>query len=488
MTTTYPIAVAPAAQVPPGVLARRTKIVATLGPATDAPGVLEAMIDAGLDCARLNCSHGTAEDVRRRAEAVRRAAAAASRAVAVMLDLQGPKVRLGETATRPVAVGDELVFTGLGVGAQDGEVRVELDGFAELVGERSQLVIGDGSPRFAVQSVSAGRVWTRALTAGSLSSRKGIMVTHARPSLPAITAKDVADLDLAVELGVEYVAQSFVRTARDVLELRALLAERGSRAQVVAKIERIEASERIDEILAAADGVMVARGDYGVEAGVDQVPLVQKNVIARAVQAGKVVITATQMLESMLVSAEPTRAEASDVANAVLDGTSAVMLSAESSVGQHPVEAVQWMARIATAAERSPNIASASGPDPGAGPAGPVMRAAVDLAAWTGAALLIVPTSTGASVRACARYRPRIPIIAVAHDPHIASRLVLEWGVIPTTITPPDTVDELIDAAITHSARITGLAPGDTVVLTAGATGEPGTSNVIVVRDVPQLD
>jgi pyruvate kinase len=465
-------------------MTRHTKIVATLGPATDGPGVIEEMIAAGLDCARMNCSHGTAEDVRRRTHAVREAAQRAGRPVAVMLDLQGPKIRLGEIAPRSVEVGDEIVFVAPGPHGKPDDVRVELDGFDELVSERSHLIIGDGSPRFAVDRVDAGRVHALALSGGRVLPRKGIGVTHARPSLPAITLKDLVDLDLAPELDVDFVAQSFVRSAADVHELRALLAERGARAQVIVKVERVDAMERIEEILNACEGVMVARGDYGVEAGVEQVPMMQKQLIARAAAAGKSIITATQMLESMLVNSEPTRAEASDVANAILDGTSAVMLSGETSVGPHPVQAVRWMAKIAIAAEQ--NLKPSSNrfelaEDSGAA----VMSAAVQLATQKGAAALIVPTTTGGSARACAKYRPGVPIVALAHDPGTAQQLALEWGVIPSTIPRPETVDDLIAAAIEHGAEVAALESGSPVVLTAGNIGEQGTTNLIVLRDVP---
>jgi pyruvate kinase len=464
---------------------RHTKIVATLGPATDEPGVMDALVRAGLDCARMNCSHGTADDVRRRNRAVREAAARAGRPVAVMLDLQGPKVRLGQIQPRAVKVGDNLVFAAPGHDGHPDDVRVELDGFDELVSENSDLVIGDGNPRFAVDRVDEGRVHARAVTSGTVLPRKGISVTHARPSLPAITLKDTIDLDLAPELDVDFVAQSFVRSAADVEQLRALLTERGSRAQIIVKVERVDAMERIDEILAACDGVMVARGDYGVEAGVEQVPRMQKELIARATAAGKCVITATQMLESMLVNSEPTRAEASDVANAILDGTSAVMLSGESSVGPHPVEAVQWMARIALAAEQSLRPRTSRRSEHVENPETAVMCAAVELANQRGAAALIVPTSTGASARACSTSRPAMPIVALAHDVGTAQQLALEWGVFPSTIPAPKTVDELIAAAIEAAADVASLEPGAAVVLTAGNVGEQGTTNLIVLREVP---
>jgi pyruvate kinase len=464
---------------------RHTKIVATLGPATDEPGVLDALVAAGLDCARMNCSHGSADDVRRRTRAVREAAEHAGRPVAVMLDLQGPKIRLAEIPPRVVEVGEEVVFVAAGELGEPGDVRVELADFDGLVSERSQLVIGDGSPRFAVMRVHAGRVHARALTAGPLQPRKGISVTNARPSLPPLTPKDLADLDLAPELRVDFVAQSFVRSAADVRLLRANLAERGSHARVIVKVEKVEAVDRIDEILEVCDGVMVARGDYGVEAGVEHVPVMQKRVIEHAVRAGKTVITATQMLESMLASPEPTRAEASDVANAVIDGSSAVMLSGETSVGGHPVEAVRWMGRIVEAAERTLGTDARSRPDGTEHRGDAVMRAAVDLATQTGAAALVVPTSSGASARACSKYRPPVPIVALAHEPGVAEQLALEWGVLPATIAAPATVDELIPVAIERAADVASLEPGATVVLTAGDTGQAGTTNLIALHGIP---
>src|SRR4051812_30534728 len=404
------------------MLERRTKIVATLGPATDPPGMLDRLVAAGLDCARLNCSHGGADDLRRRAADVRAAAARAGRAIGLLFDLQGPKLRLsGATEPRAVAVGDPVTFG-------PGHVAVEFAGFAALVTERSQIVIGDGVPRFAVERVEGPDVVARAVSPGPLSARKGVNVTYARPELPAVTEKDRVDLDLAVELGADFIALSFVRSAADIEELRALTTERGSRAKLVAKVEKIEAYEALDELIAVSDGLMVARGDYGVEAGVARVPLMQKDTIRRATQAGKFVITATQMLESMIQSAEPTRAEAADVANAVIDGTSAVMLSAETSVGVFPVEAVRAMAEIATAAEESPIIHGRALPVVTGSTGEAVMRAAVELADELDAAALIVPSSTGGAPPARAQYpRPR-PVPGPPPPPGGARRPSPGWG------------------------------------------------------------
>jgi pyruvate kinase len=466
---------------------RRTKIVATLGPATDPPGVLDRLVEAGLDCARLNCSHGTHEDLRRRAAAVRATAERAQRPLGLLFDLQGPKLRLSAgTETRALRAGEAVVFCGTDGSDTPDRICVDFPHFAALTTERSQIVIGDGVPRLAVERVAAGEVFARVLSPGALSARKGVNVTFARPELPAITEKDVADLTLAAELGADFVAQSFVRTADDLHQLKAHMSAMSCPARVVAKIEKVEGYERLDEIIGVADGVMVARGDYGVEAGVAHVPLMQKDTIARATQAGKLVITATQMLESMIHAPEPTRAEATDVANAVIDGSSAVMLSAETSVGSYPVEAVQAMAEIAEAAEQAPEIhgrARKVTPDTAAAV---VMHAAVELAHDLDADALVVPTATGGAPRACSKYRPRRPIVALAHDRRIADQLTLEWGVYPSPMPVAESVDDMIEAALIAARDSTGLPTGARVILTAGRqTGTPGATNLIMVREIP---
>jgi pyruvate kinase len=470
--------------------ARRTKIVATLGPATDDPAVLDRLVHAGMDCARINCSHGEPEELLRRAREVRAAAERADRCLGLLFDLQGPKLRLSsETERRALETGDELTFHG-GTGADDnrgnGDVTVDFPGFASLCTELSEIVIGDGVPRLSVASVDADRVHARVVSPGSLAPRKGVNVTYARPELPAITEKDLGDLELAVQAGADFVALSFVRSGADMEQLRAHMRELGSRARVVAKIEKVEAYQHLDEILAVSDGVMVARGDYGIEAGVARVPLMQKDTIARATGEGKLVITATQMLESMIEASEPTRAEVADVANAVIDGTSAVMLSAETSVGRYPVESVRVMAEIALAAEEAPEIHGRARGITHDTPAGAVMHAAVQLADEVDAAAIVVPTSTGGAPRACAKYRPGRPLIALSHQPGVAEQLALEWGVYATRMDEAETVDELIDAALNGTRDFAGLPAGSRVVITAGRAGLAGGTNLIMIREVPE--
>jgi pyruvate kinase len=466
---------------------RRTKIIATLGPATDAPGILDALVAAGMDCARLNCSHGTREDLRRRTGEVRAAAKRASRPIGLLFDLQGPKLRLSAAAVPcRVRAGEVVTFTSTDNDVGERRVPVDFADFPRLVTDRSEIVIGDGVPRLVVESVGPGEVVARSMSAGELVPRKGINVTYARPELPAITEKDLGDLALAAEMGADFVALSFVRSAADIEQLRARLDECGWQGRTIAKIEKIEGYEHLDEIIAAADGVMVARGDYGVEAGVSRVPLMQKDTIYRATQAGKLVITATQMLESMINAPEPTRAEATDVANAVIDGTSAVMLSGETSVGQYPVEAVRAMSQLAEAAEEAPVIHGRAQPGVRDTPAASVMHAAVELAEELDAAALLVPTSGGGSPRACAKYRRRQPIIAFPHSDDVANQLTLEWGVYPRRMDVSGSVDDLIERSLLTAKEFGGLASGTRVVITAGQrTGTAGATNLILVRDIP---
>jgi pyruvate kinase len=462
---------------------RRTKIVATLGPSTDDPAVMDQLVAAGMDCARVNCSHGSAEEQLRRAADVRAAAERSGRALGLLFDLQGPKLRLaGDTEPRTVEAGERVTFTGT---PRDGAVVVDFEGFARLCTPQSEIVIGDGVPRMTVALVEEYAVHAQVRSPGPLSPRKGVNVTYARPELPAITDKDLCDLELAARAGADFVALSFVRSAADLELLRDKMAELDFTARVIAKIEKIEAYEDLDEIIRVADGVMVARGDYGVEAGVARVPLMQKDTIARATRQGKLVITATQMLESMIQAPEPTRAEVADVANAVIDGTSAVMLSAETSVGRYPVDAVRAMATIAEAAEEAPDIHGRARGIVQDTPAAAIMHAAVELADEIDAAAIIVPSSTGGAPRACAKYRPRRPLIVLAHRPGVCEQLALEWGVYPTRMEHSDSVDELIDSALVGARDFAGLEAGEQVVITAGRAGMAGGTNLIMVREIP---
>src|SRR3954470_939034 len=395
---------------------RRTKIVATIGPASCTPGVLKQLVEAGMDGARLNLSHGTHDEHRERARLVRAVEAELGRPISLIADLQGPKLRIGELES-PVTLsrGENIMVAG-GETSNDGELPVSPAVIGEVLQPGHEVLIDDGLVRLRVEQVESGRARCAVVTGGVVSSHKGVNLPGVPIPIPSITRKDMDDLELALEIGVDFVALSFVRSAADVRDLKALIEQAGSHAHVIAKIEKAEAIDVLEDVLTETDAVMVARGDLGVEIGAASVPLLQKMIIQKCLERGKPVITATQMLESMISSPEPTRAEASDVANAVLDGTSAVMLSGETAVGEYPVEAVAYMDRIARAVEPSMGYRheipeAAQNPTIG----GAMSNAACDVAEALRAAAILVPTFSGATASAVARLRPRRPIVALTH-------------------------------------------------------------------------
>jgi pyruvate kinase len=461
---------------------RRTKIVATIGPATASAEMVTALVHAGMDAARLNFSHGTHDEHAARAQLVREAQEEEGRPLAVIADLQGPKLRLGELP-EPIVLerGDEVEVVGEDDGSGNGALPVSPAVIGEVLQAGHEVLIDDGLVRLRVERVRRGRASCAVLVGGVVSAHKGVNLPGVPIPIPALTRKDMDDLDFALGLGVDFVALSFVRSAADVRDLKALIAASGSHTHVIAKIEKAEAVDALDDIVAESDALMVARGDLGVEIGPASVPLVQKRIILRALERGKPVITATQMLESMIHQAEPTRAEASDIANAVLDGASALMLSGETAVGQYPVEAVAYMDRIARVVEPSlgyrhqlpeaseePTIAQA------------LSNAACDIAETLGAKAILVPTSSGQTASTIARLRPRRPVVALSHHQYALQQMALEWGVIPLAMAECRDVEELWGRSL-DTARSAGLvASGDRVVITAGtAVNIAGSTNVI---------
>ncbi len=462
---------------------RRTKIVATLGPAADSRERLRALLDAGVDAVRFNLSHGTHAEHSERAWLVREIAAELGRPVALIGDLQGPKLRIGELADPVVLRTGDTVTVCAEESASAGELPIAPAVIGDVLEPGHDILIDDGLVRLRVEDVERGRAKCAVVVGGQVGSHKGVNLPGVPLPIPSLTRKDVADLDWAIETGVDFVALSFVRSPADVRDLRALLEQAGSHAHVIAKIEKAEAVDVLDDILAATDAVMVARGDLGVEIGPALVPLLQKRIIHRALELGKTVITATQMLETMIHSPEPTRAEASDVANAILDGTSAVMLSGETAVGEYPVEAVAYMDRIARAVEPSLDYRHEL-PDAADNPTiGQAMsNAACDLAEALQAKAILVPTFSGHTASAVARLRPRRPIVALTHVDWAMRQLALEWGVTPVLITETGNVEDLWRLAV-EAARDAGIVEsGDRVVITAGtAVNIPGSTNVIKV-------
>jgi len=463
--------------------ARRTKIVATLGPSSDSPERLRALVAAGMDAARLNLSHGTHDDHAESARRVREVEADVGRPIALIADLQGPKLRIG-TLEQPIVLtrGDKITICAE-ESAVDGELPIAPAVIGDVLKPGHDVLIDDGLVRLRVDDVERGRARCAVVIGGRITSHKGVNLPGVPLPIPSLTRKDIADLEFALQLGVDYVALSFVRSPADVRDLRALIEQAGSHAHVIAKIEKSEAVDVLDDILAETDAVMVARGDLGVEIGPALVPLVQKRIILKALERGKPVITATQMLETMIHSAEPTRAEASDVANAILDGTSALMLSGETAVGDYPVEAVAYMDRIALAIEPSMGYRHET-PEAGQNPTigGAMSNAACDIAEALRAAAILVPTVTGRTASAVARLRPRRPIVALTHKDWAMRQLALEWGVTPLLIEESPDIEQLWSASVQAAREAGFLEAGDRVVITAGtAVNIPGSTNVIKV-------
>jgi pyruvate kinase len=467
--------------VPCAPTSRRTKIVATIGPASRP--LITPLIEAGMDAARLNFSHGTHDEHAENARLVRQAQRDLDKPLSLIADLQGPKIRVTDLErTIVLARGEEVVIGPDGDGST-GDIPVSPPVVGDVLEPGHEVLIDDGHVRLRVQRIERPRAVCSVLVGGRVAAHKGVNLPGVPLPIPSLTPKDLADLDFALGLGVDFVALSFVRSAADVRELTQRIEEAGSPARVIAKIEKAEALEALDEIVAASGGVMVARGDLGVEIGPAAVPLIQKQIILRSLERGRPVITATQMLESMVHEAEPTRAEASDVANAVLDGTSALMLSQETAVGEYPVEAVAVMDQIACAVEPSlgyrHELPEAS-EEPTVGQA--LSNAACDIAEVLQAAAIVVPTYSGRTASAVARLRPRRPIAAITHTASAAQQMALEWGVKPLMTSEVRDVEELWSRSI-GAARDAGLvAPGDRVVIAAGTNvNVPGTTNLIRV-------
>ncbi len=468
-------------------MSRRAKIVCTLGPASASPDRLAELVAAGVDVARLNMSHGTHDTHLAAYHAVRAASDAAGHCVGVLVDLQGPKIRLGTFLGGPVRLvaGHEFTITTAQVPGNASEAATTYPGLADDVRPGDRVLVDDGRVVLEVLSSSGGRVRTRVLTGGLVSDHKGLNLPQVKVSVPPLSSKDEADLRWALELRADIIALSFVQSPDDAAPARQIMDETGVRLPLIAKIEKPQAIESLPDIVDAFDGVMVARGDLGVELPLEQVPMAQKRIITRAREKAKPVIVATQMLESMISAPRPTRAEASDVANAVLDGADALMLSAETSVGEYPVQAVTTMARIISAAEREYLHAAPSLTRVPTTTGGAIARAAAEVGAIVGAKALVAFTMTGETVRRLARYRSPIPLLAFTPLPSTRSQLSLTWGV-ETFIVPParhtDAMVRQVEEALLDIGR---CEKGDRVVIVAGSPpGTPGKTNALRVHRI----
>ncbi len=467
---------------------RATKIVATLGPSTDSDGILRRLFDAGVNVFRLNASHGTHEDLARRIQNVREISSELGAHVSILLDLQGPKIRVGTFPNGPHILEDGALFT-ITTEQIDGDQTIASTSYTDLardVKPGDPILIADGTIELRVLSTDGTAVKCQVAHGGKISDRKGINLPGVNISTPSLSKKDIADAHFGIEHEVDFFALSFVRTARDILRLRHLLEEKDAKQPIIAKIEKPEAWQNLDSILDECDGVMVARGDLGVEMAPEKVPFIQKTIIQRSRKRGKFVITATQMLESMIESPVPTRAEVSDIANAIYDGTSAVMLSAETSAGKFPVESVKVMARIAIETERStqkifPDVwvkEELSIPEI-------IADAAYQSAQTAGVVALAVGTSTGASARLLARYRPPVPIYAFTPNESVARQLSIIYGVHAISSPSFESTDRMLLAMERMLIEAKFAKIGDNIVFVAGQpVGLRGTTNMLKLHHI----
>ncbi|GAA1885278.1 pyruvate kinase [Streptantibioticus ferralitis] len=473
---------------------RRAKIVCTLGPATDSYDQIKALVEAGMDVARFNLSHGSHAEHEERYHRVRKAAEETGRSVGILVDLQGPKIRLGRFAEGPVLLerGDEFTIT---VDDIEGDRQIcgtTYKGLAADVSRGERILVDDGRVTLEVTDVEGPRVHTMVIEGGLISDHKGLNLPGVAVSVPALSHKDLEDLRWALRIGADVIALSFVRNGRDAEDVLRVMAEEQRRIPVIAKIEKPQAVEHLDEIVDAFDGIMVARGDLGVEMPLEAVPMVQKRAVKLAKRNAKPAIVATQMLDSMIDASRPTRAEASDVANAVMDGADAVMLSGETSVGKYPVATVKTMGRIVAAAEEDMLAAGLSPLSERGKPrtqGGAVARAAAETGDFLGAKFLVAFTQSGDTARRLSRYRSPIPVLAFTPEPATRSQLSLTWGV-ETFLGPMvQTTDEMVEQVDEQLLRIGRCKRGDVVVITAGSPpGVPGTTNMVRVHRIGEDD
>jgi pyruvate kinase len=461
---------------------RKARIICTLGPSSSSPEVLEAMIRAGMDVARLNFSHGTHDEHRARVDLIRKISKKVGKPIALLQDVQGPKVRLGRFSAgmMEVSAGQKVVLTTRNVLGGNGVLPTPIKTMTRDVKKGDPVLLDDGRVRLEVLGVKGQDISCRVLVGGVLKDKKGINLPGAAVSVPTLTPKDLEDLAFGQELGVDFVALSFVRSAKDIHKARAHVAKLGT--PLIAKIEKPQAVAELDAIAEASDGIMIARGDLGVEMPLEQLPGIQKAAVSAANARGGLVIVATEMLESMVNSARPTRAEVSDVANAIYDGADAVMLSGETAAGKHPVEAIKMMAKIVVEAERrNPSRATPyqATEDISTG----VSAAAVSAADRLGSAAIVAFTESGQTARLISELRPRSRIIALTPNPAIVRRMAMYWGITPHLAPRLTSTDAMIQAVRKLCGKEGWAKPGQTVVIVAGTPlSQPGNTNLMTIR------
>lgn len=469
---------------------RKTKIVCTIGPASESIDTLKELMKAGMNVARLNFSHGTHEEHAARITAIRQAASELGKNIAILLDTKGPEIRTGllEQPSVELKEGEMIVLTAEEIRGNEKRVSITYEGLPNDVHPGSTILIDDGLIGLTVEKVEGPDIHCRILNGGTLKDRKGVNVPGVQIGLPGITEKDAQDIEFGIKQNIDIIAASFVRKPEDVLEIRKILERHGASIQIISKIENHEGVKNAADILAVSNGLMVARGDLGVEIPAEEVPLVQKELIYTCNQVGKPVITATQMLDSMQRNPRPTRAEASDVANAIFDGTDAIMLSGETAAGKYPVEAVQTMNRIAERTEAAlayheilhtqSSRKQVLIPDA-------LSQAVANVAFDLDAQAIITATESGHTARMVSKFRPKAPIVAVTPHAHICRKLALVWGVIPVQSQASGTTDEMLDTSVKTAMQAGLVKSGDLVIITAGVpVREPGTTNLLKVHVV----
>jgi pyruvate kinase len=468
---------------------RKTKIVCTIGPACDSQEKIEALIKAGMNVARLNMSHATHEYHANLIKNIRYVSEALDRPVGILLDLQGPKIRVGTLKHKPILKpGQRYVLTTRDVPGNEKEVNVPFKDLPQSVAPGQKLLIDDGIIELNVEEVKGDDIITKVVRGGELKDRKGINLPQSTIKTRSITDKDIADLMFGLEQKVTMVALSFVRTPQDVLDLQKIIEDNQANVPIIAKIEKHEAVKNIDGIIEVVNGIMVARGDLGIEIPMAEVPIVQKMIISKCNAKAKPVITATQMLDSMIRNPIPTRAEATDVANAVFDGTDALMLSGETAFGEYPVKSVETMARIAEYTEASTyykHAIAAKTPHPSLSITDTVAFSTTEAARNLKAQAIITATQTGSTARKVSKYKPQIPAYAVTNNRTVIDQLTLSWGIFPVHIGQPPDLDTLIEESVNSCLNKGYIKNGDLVVITAGIlTGIPGGTNIMKIHAV----
>lgn len=469
---------------------RKTKIICTIGPASESREQLMGMIQRGMNVARLNFSHGIHEEHRQRIQAIRKAAADSGEYIAIMLDTRGPEIRTGLLADKKVRLqsGQRFTLTTRPISGNKDKVHINYHHLPQEVKAGDNILLSDGLISLLVEETTEEDIICRVVNGGELGERKGVNVPGIRLNLPFLSDKDIADIKFGIEQDVDYIAASFVRTAEDLLEIKRLLEENGAHIDIIAKIESQSGVDNLDDIIKLADGVMVARGDLGVEIPTEEVPLVQKQIIEKCNQEGKIVIIATQMLDSMINNPRPTRAEVSDVANAIFDGADAIMLSGESAAGKYPLESVETMARIAHRAEQSlpyREILRRKRAQGRITVTDAISYATCATAINLGASTIITATRSGNTAKNVAKYRPEANIAAVTPDPVICRKLALVWGVYPVLSQFAGGTDELLKDSLKVCLQAGYIKEGDMVVMTGGdPTGLVGGTNLLKVHVV----